>query len=196
VTQQLHKIDLPSIKAWRDPFVLKAAVILAISSGLLINGLAQSMRLWWLDVPFTVDDTQMLKDSALWGVAMVFLLMLMTVFWLGKSSRAHLVLIEVFFFGTIGTVLTTNAQIRALNMELDESARGNYQVVAYDKWVSRSRRSTSYYIRVDDWNSDQRQTTKIEVDNSFYNTVREGQTLTIAQKQGYLGYRWVESVRN
>jgi hypothetical protein len=39
VPQQLHKIDVPLIKAWRDSFVLKA-----ISSGLLINDLAKTVR--------------------------------------------------------------------------------------------------------------------------------------------------------
>lgn len=196
IAEQLSKIDAQAIKKWRDPFVIKAAIILASSSGLAINGLVQSFRIDWIDIPFTIDYQHLMIEAAYWGAGIVLLLLLIALFLLGKSSRTHIVLLEVLLFGSFGAFLTTHAQMRDLNIEMDESSGYVYYVTTHDKRKSKTRRSTSYYLSVDDWNASSNSWKEIEVGSQLFNDVRKGDTLHIVQKDGYLNYRWVESVEN
>lgn len=184
----------PLSLTWRDPFVIKSALILAISTGLAINGFLYLFRLAWIKIPFTVDSSQLWLDSVLWGAGIILAMLLATIFFLGRSARAHLVMIELIFVGAFGAVSTVFAELREINIELDESVAAIYEVTARDKRISKSRRSTSYYLSVDDWNKDERRR-EVKVPGSFYQSVSVGDKLLVKQKAGYLNYRWVESIK-
>jgi len=193
ISEQLKSVHLSVAKKWKDPFVFKAAIILAVSSSLLLNGLAHSYRINFIDIPFTIDTEQMLIDTAIWGAVFISFLIVTTLLILGRSSRTHLVLVELLIVGSIGTFLTVHAQMRDLNMEMDESPSTHYEVETHNKKIVSGRRSTSYYIYVDDW-TEEKIKKKIEVSSSFYESVSKGDKLMIKQKIGYLDYRWVSNV--
>lgn len=190
---ELKQIPPVSSVGWKDPFVIKAAIILAISTGLAMNGMVHLIRLGWTNVPFTVDTRQLWMDSMYWGVVVVAILVAGTLFLLGRTARTHLVLIELIFVGFLGATSTAFSELRDINMELDESTAENYEVKVTGKRVSRSRRSTNYYIYVVDWNNEKPRKS-IKVSRWFYNSVPEKSYLLVKQKQGYLQYRWVESL--
>jgi hypothetical protein len=192
IVKQLTAYPQSAIK-WQDPYVLKAAILLAISSAFAINGFVHLMRLDWVEVPFTVDSTALFYDAILWGGVIIIALLALTFTLLGRSSRTHIVMFELIVFGLFGTVSTTFAELRDINIELDESNGFRHEVKLLDKTSSRSRNSTSYYLYVNDWNNEEVRK-KIEVDSELYSSVMRGNKLIVEQYDGYLNYRWVKSL--
>lgn len=178
---------------WKDPFVIQAGIILAISTGLAVNGTVQLVRLIWNKVPFTLDTTAMLIDSLYWGAGIVVFLIVLTLGLLGRTARAHLVLIELIFVGSFGAASTSFVELRDINMEFDQSAGVTHQVKTLDKQINRGSKSTSYNLYLQDWNA-RNFRNKIQVSGNFYRNVSIGESLIIKQKSGYLKYRWVESI--
>lgn len=193
MARQLQQ-NLPSTRGTRrDPFILRAAVILAISTGLAVNGMTHVLRLLWSTAEFTVDMALLWRWSVYGAGVLLLLLVGAALVALGRSARAHLVLIELLLVGSLGATLTTFSELRDLNMEWDRSAAQLFHTDITGKTISRSRKSgTHYYIHVRDWNTGY-DSHKVSVSSTFYNGVRVGDKLAVRQRAGYLGVRWVES---
>lgn len=194
IANEIEQIPQLSNREWSDPFVIKASIILAVSTGLAVNGLTHLMRLIWSKVPFTVDSQQLFADSIYWGSGIIFTLIIVAVIILGRSARTHLVMIELLLIGTFGAISTSFAELRDINIEFDESIAAEYEVKALEKRISRGRRgSKSYYLYLNDWNKEEKRRT-VKVSGDFYRSVSIGEKIIIRQKDGYLNYRWVESI--
>lgn len=176
----------------RDPFILRAAVLLAISTGLFVNGLTHAFRLFWSTDTFTVDTAQLWFYSVYGAAAIVGVLVLLAFAALGRSARTHLVLIELLLVGLMGATLTCFTELRDLNMEMDMSPVVKLRAEVLTKTVSRSRKGgTHYSIEVRDWVAHM-DTRTIKVSSGFYSQIKVGGILDIHQRSGYLGMRWVE----
>lgn len=183
----------PAPGRWRDPFVLKAALLLALSSGLAFNGIAHLVRLNWSSIPYTVDEQQLFTHALLCGAVVVAVLIVAAIVLLGRSARTHLVLIELCTIGLFGATTTAGIELRDMNMELDSSRAVEYRVQVSDKHVSRSRRSTRYQLCLQDWNgSGEKQ--HLRVSHALYDQTAIGATMLVRQKDGYFHYRWVASI--
>lgn len=193
IAENLSSSMLENKASWKDPFVLKAIIILSISSGLAINGGIHLMRLFWNKVPFTIDSSELFYDALLLGGVITLALMFVTLGFLGRTARTHIVLIELLLVGSFGAFATSFTELRDYNMEMDTSQSIRYEVTLHNKQKVRSRRSTNYYLYVDDWTK-KSSSKKLRVSNSFYSRVKKGDPLSISQRDGYLGYRWVESL--
>lgn len=191
----LLKQNLPkSMGARRDPFILRAVFVLAVSTGLVINGLLHAFRLMLFPGAFTVDTTQLWTYAALAGVGILVALITLAIYLLGRSARTHLVIIELVLIGALGAVLTAFTEIRDINMELDTSTVQRFEARILDMSINRSRRSgTQHYLHVMDWTGleDKR---RIHVSGDFYRQMQKGERVEIRQRSGLLGIRWVESV--
>jgi len=178
----------------RDRFIVRASVLLALSSGLLVNGGIHGYRLlFWSGQPFTVDTQKLWTFAALGGVGVVVLMVLVVVSMLGRSARTHLVLIEILLAGSVGATLTIFSEIHAINMEMDSSQALRLISEVTGKTTTHSRKGgTSYYVKVRDWN-DSQATQSIKVSGSFYASVQPGQSMVFYQHEGALGIRWVNS---
>ncbi len=87
------------------PFAHKAALVLALNGALLVTGLLHAARMWFAPVlPAFVADGW-LWAAAIGGVSLL-ILVLLAWRWLGRSSRAHLVMLELALMGPIGCVLS------------------------------------------------------------------------------------------
>lgn len=175
-----------------DPFVLKAGGILSISTALAINGFVQLFRIDWGYFPFTVDSEALFNTSLILGGGITFILILLTFSLLGKSARTHLVMIELLTIGLFGSISTSFAELRDINIELDNSNKVVYEAKLVKKHSSRSRNSTNYYFYISDW-TEHSGSRKIEVGYSDYKKYKRGEELLLSQYAGYLNYRWVES---
>ncbi len=183
----------PSPATKKDPFIFKAIIILGISSALAINGMVQFFRISYDEIPFTIDRWNLFYDSILAGSVITLILAITAIALLKRSARAHLVLIEIFFIGFLGSISTSYAGLRDANMEFDASNTQEYQVKVLDKWTSRSRRSTSYFIKTKDWTGEDPMR-KTSISSDFFKTIDKGTELKVTQKTGYLNYRWIESI--
>ena len=128
------------------------------------------------------------------GLVIVAFLMTATFYMLGRSSRTHLVLIEVIFVGTFGAIATCFVELRDMNIDFDRSTSAIHSVTSIDKYVSSGRRrSNTYYLYVEDWTK-QQETIKLNVNYSVYNSISIGDRVRIIERSGFLGYPWIEQI--
>ena len=177
-----------------DPFVLRAVIILAISTGLALNGAAHLFRLYFISIPFTADNSTLILWSLYCGAGLLALLVLSVVLFLGRSARAHIVLLEVLLVGSLGAVLTSFVELRDLNMEWDQQPAVSYEVSTVSKRISKGRRrSKTYYVTISGW-PDKNTTSEIRVPPSLYNRTDRDTVLVLLQKPGFLKVPWVAAV--
>jgi hypothetical protein len=194
---------LPALPAGRERGVdrqfLRAVVLLGLSSGLAINGLAQLVRMAVIGyLPLTVDTAQLWWLAAAVAAALLFALVAVSLALLGRTARAHWVLLEVLLIGGFGVLTTTFAELRDFNMEADGAPAQIHEVTVLGKHVTthRTRRggtSHSYYLELSDWNGGA-QAVDVQVSSSDYTMHLMGQRLQLRQHPGYFGVRWVESI--
>ncbi|MFN3616690.1 MAG: hypothetical protein ACK4K3_06905 [Aquabacterium sp.] len=194
IAGELRQIPHHATGGWRDPFVLKAAVILGLSTALAINATVHMMRIIWSEVPFTVDQDLLIADAIGWGLGAIAVLVMVTLLVLGRSARTHLVLIELVLVGSLGAMGSALFELRELNMEFDTSSANRYQVQVLNKHIKKSRRSTSHYLDVVDWNTPE-QVTSVKVSKRLYDAVSIHGHVIVTQRQGHLGYRWVQDLQ-
>lgn len=201
VAESLHSVadvlkqNLPkTMGSHRDPFILRAIFVLAISTGLVINGLVHAFRLMLFPGAFTVDTTQLWLYAAFAGGGILVVLVAAAIYLLGRSARTHLVIIELILVGSFGAVLTAFTEIRDINIEFDTSVAQQYDAKVLDMTISRSRRSgTQYYLHVADWTG-LKDTRRIHVSSDFYRLMQKGERIRIWQRSGFLGIRWVDGI--
>lgn len=186
--------SMPTVTAApeRDRFLFRAVILLSLSSGLAINGLIFLFRAWVLDDRFTMDVWALWIFACYAGATVVGVLLLANLWLLGRSARAHLVLLELLLVGSFGAITSSAAELRDANMEWDQGMPVLLEPPITHKSVSRSRRGgTSYYLHVPDWYGNQG-SRRIKVSSGFYSRAQVGQPLEIEQYPGYFGIRWAQ----
>lgn len=179
----------------RDPFFWKAAAILAISTGMAITGVVHFLGLTWVKIPFTIDDGNLLAMGFLTGSVITGTLVFLTLLFLGRTARTHLVILELITIGYLGSVATSTALARDINMEWDTAQPEQHVVQVMDKRISKGRKGRkSYYLEVNDW-ADNKGWRSISVTSSVYYKYQKGDKLEIHQHPGHLGSRWVSEIR-
>ncbi|WP_049629865.1 hypothetical protein [Cellvibrio sp. pealriver] len=178
---------------WRDPFVYKAILVLAISSGFAINAAIQFYRTTMSDLPFLLYPKELAIDALIYSFVTLPVLVLVAVHWLGRGARTHLVLIELVTIGAFGLFASIAFEMRDVNIELDKTKPDYFETKIISKHVSKSRRSTSYSIVVRNWDCDCG-SYSIAVSAATYNSASVSNPVMIAQRNGYLGYKWISAV--
>ena len=185
-----------STKNSGDPLLYKTILILAMSSGLAITGLALLVADVFTDLPFLMERSALIKDAIYWGIGIVLLLLFLTVVMLGKGSRSHLVMLEVLLVGSFGAIATVGAQMNHYNIEWDESPASFFRVEVEKKKTSHSRRGrTKYHLYFRGWPNEKDQRRKVAVSWELYSAAEIGSTIEVGTSAGALGYEWVESLR-
>lgn len=184
------------VKARRlDPFVVKAALFLAISSGVAINGVVQWVRSSLGHFPLVLENTQIYYDALKYSVIIVLILLATALFSLRRSARTHIVLLELLIVGSIGIFLSTAIEMRDINMEWDRSPPQLHTVDVINKYESKSgrrRKRTHYYVVVKDWRCDCGNY-RLGVPRNIYHAIG-GNSVGIIQRPGYLGYPWISQL--
>jgi hypothetical protein len=179
----------------RDRYLVPAVVVLALSSGLAVNGFISWTRT--LLSPEFMLDTQHLKLYA-WSIAacIVAVLALAAILFLRGSSRVHLVLIELALVGTFGAVTTSSSALRDANIGFDTSPALLVHTTLIGKSISERKRlfrsnRTTYQFKYREWIGGQNERL-ITVSAAEYQKASFGDTLVFEQHQGYFGWRWAE----
>lgn len=194
VAEHLAKSLPLDAAARRDPFALRAMLVLAVSTGLAANGMVHGYRQMIFSDPFTLDMAELWVYSVLSGVGILAALIVLAIFLLGRTARTHLVLLEVLLVGFLGAIMTSVTEIRDVNMELDVSPVQMFPAKIIGKTISKSRKSgTRYYLEVVDWTT-QKSTRRVQVSSEFYRLSETGERVKVRQRSGYLGIRWVEGL--
>jgi hypothetical protein len=171
----------------------RALGLFAVAAALAAHGLLEGLHLAVSFVPDTLDD------RALWAItlptsALVLLaLAAATVLLLGRTSRAHGVLLGVLLIAVLGVPLGALGQLRDLNMEADTSPAETHVVPVTDKHTVKGRKGgRSYYVTLGAWPG-RPDGHEIQVTHGGYDRYYLGQDVTVVQRRGYLGIPWLES---
>lgn len=178
---------------WRDPFIYKAVLVLALSSGLAINAAIQFYRTTLDDLPFLLYPKELAVDALIYSFMVLPILILAAVYWLGRGARTHLVLIELVTVGAVGLFASIALEMRDINIEFDKTKPDYFEtkIVGKDKSSSRKGRTT-YRIYVKNWNCDCGNYS-ITTSSATYNLASISNPVMIAQRNGYLGYPWINA---
>lgn len=179
----------------RDRYLVPAAVVLTLSSGLAVAGVISWARS--LVSPEFVVDVEPLKSSA-WLVTacVVGALALAAMLFLKGSSRLHLVLTELALVGTFGAWSTSSSVLRDINIEFDRSPATQVQRALLGKSVEESKRlfkptRTTYLLHHQGWPGDTRRRS-VAVSAAAYEKASMGDTLEFEQHHGFFGWRWAK----
>jgi hypothetical protein len=189
----------PDASALNDPFVLRAAILLSISSASAILGTYGLLRA-------TMGHTDILDISGLFiacltpglcalGVFLLFVLVL-----LGQSSRAHLVLLEALLVGGYGFLMSTFALAHDADIAFDVRP-AHIRTLSHfrvEDNVSSGRRGKHhrYYLYTEDWRpSHTGETLRLEIDHGVYDALNGKHEAKIETKPGALDYEWVGAIQ-
>ncbi len=179
---------------WADPFIIKAALLLAVSSGLAINGCIQLFRLQIGDLPLILDYKPIVVDALIYSVVVILVFAAIAIYWLGRSARTHIVLIELMTIGAFGIFSSIATEMRDINIEMDTSSPQIFEAQVERKYTSKGRRGrTKYHVVVKNWNCDC-DSYKLRMSEYEYRNVSEQGRVQVLQNPGYLGYPWISEV--
>lgn len=185
---------LPEGHSGADPLFLRSVVVLAFSTGLAIHGGVHLFRLLRFDGVVTLDLWPLMTLGLLAGGILLALQLLLATLLLARSSRLHLIMLELLLVGGFGALSTGVVEVRDINIDLDTSESTPYAARVLDLRTSRSRRGgTRRYAVVTPW-ADQAGG-RLRVDYGDYHALSIGQPATIRVREGYFGIRWIKSVR-
>ncbi|UTA49120.1 hypothetical protein L1F30_06120 [Simiduia sp. 21SJ11W-1] len=211
ISSEHGKTPLPAKERWKDPFNIRAMIILAISTGLAINGLVQFVRLKITDYPVIIDADKLLQDAIYVGSGITIVILASALVLLGRSARAHIVMFEVLIIGSLGAIATSYAELRDINIEFDKARPDLYEVKIVGRYLQEHKRIRSrggfffktasdnvkrfyHMIQVEDWNNIDT-SRSFKVSKQYYDLAEVGDKLIVSQKPGKLNYRWVENLR-
>ncbi|CBL44243.1 hypothetical protein HDN1F_06600 [gamma proteobacterium HdN1] len=181
----------------QDYFIPKALVLLGVSSALLVNGVIQSVRVLLLKFPVQLESLALLKMALMLGGIMTAALILWCVIWLGRTSRTHLVLMEILLVGSFGSVLTAATELRDYNIEFDHS-RVRYESVQvvqyYTTRCGKRNRSTCYNVKLAPFVG-KAGGLKLSLSYDAYNQLKNHPFLVLPVHEGALGVPWIEAPR-
>ncbi|HXU94656.1 MAG TPA: hypothetical protein VFP33_13460 [Gallionella sp.] len=177
-----------------DIYELRAALLAALSTAILSLGVMELFRNIFIErAQIVLDMMDLMIFSTICATVVLFVLMTVTVVLLRGSSYAHVILAEVFISGGIGLILGGYVIARDINLSFDQSMQRMVQADIVSKRTWRGRKSgTHYELCLYGHDGIHKIPDKIEVSYSVYQMAQEGKVVTMAIRDGALGYRWVE----
>lgn len=134
--------------------------------------------------------TNMLFSAFLYCFPVYFTWLLIIILLVRKSSRGHTAIIVSFFALFPGIIISYTSFLYYENIVLDTSPPVKYQVEVIKKLEEGRNRYKK--VITTHWEEPQIQYDLIN-GNQLYDQVKIGTKIVISVKQGYLGYKWVES---
>jgi len=178
----------------RDHFIARAAILVGFSTALAVNGAVQVFRTLFGKFPAMMDRAGLWQTAGLVGGSVAIGLIILCVFWLGRTSRAHLVLIELLLVGTAGCVLTATTELRDYNIEFDQSAVRNESVKVdrfYTTRCGKRNSSTCYHVRLAPFPG-KPDGVELNLSSDTYYRLHNHSHLVLPVHAGALGWRWVD----
>ncbi len=181
----------------RDPFIWRAAMLLAISTGSLMFGFLALIRNKF--VAEQLDPHQLWFYALGLGLVMTFVLFVFAWRLLHASTRAHVVLAEIATLGLIGFFLTSKALLTEANMELDQKpaevmliSRPQVEHITYRCGKNNRNTCHRYTLAVSPEKFTGRHS--ISIHSEIYEQLRNQPAAIVKIKPGALGVKWIESV--
>lgn len=192
VTASLHSIDTG---VRRDPFAWRAALLLALSTTILVTGLLEFLVIQGMRDQREIDDAPLWSVSFPIGVLLTIGMVVLTFALLGRRSRTHIVLVEILTLGFAGCVLLSDVKVIEFNQDYDRTeAQRIYAAVAELRKYKCGRRNrrTCYDVVLTSPDPDI-DGLRIRIDRGLWEQSRTGQLWHVYKREGALGVPWMES---
>lgn len=176
----------------RDDFIVKALLLTAISAALAINAALQFLHTAIPTFPVVVDIGELTLAASALAVGMLLVLVAACIFLLGRTSRSHIVLIELLLVGGFGAFGTAFSALRDYNIEFDQATTTPISATVASSYSRRcGKNSTCYYLQLSGA-PELRDQQKLKVNRSTFNALRPGTAVIVQLHQGALGIKWID----
>ncbi len=176
----------------RDPFLIRAVAILSVSTGSLFYAMSFFLAHIYLKSPQLITLKPLIIDAAIIGLGMVVIMSIITINLLGKTSRAHLVLIEIILIGSFSFTTSAAFLMMDINSEYDFSKSHFTNVRVYSKRITYGRRAPTKYLL--NLGNGRQKYDEVRVSASFYSQINIHDILCSEEKDGFMGYRWIKNI--
>lgn len=190
LAEEIHKLPLCSKSFWKNPQKYISGLLLGISSALLITGALKFLAMPSSQESLIIEPFWLYLHTFIFGSVGVLILAVLTMLLLRKKSGVHLVLLEVIIIGGIGSFLISFTQLEHINRVYDKSKVEIFDVKVLDKKKFTTHKSRKYYIYTEGW-GDYEERQKLRVGFDLYTASSVGGDVSVYQKSGKLGYRWL-----
>lgn len=190
---ELNALDLDQWNSRRDPALSHERILLAATAFLGCAGLLAFFASYLPDLPLTLRFDAILHRAHIVAAGALVLMLLALWLFLGRTSRTHLVLLDILLVAGPGAWLAGQYWYEFENRRLDLRPPLDHVATIEAKRVSHGRRSTYYYIDVDRW-PDGALDRELNVPRSVYDTVVSGQCAHFEYHFGAYGDPWLASV--
>ncbi|HVJ22016.1 MAG TPA: hypothetical protein VM686_41710, partial [Polyangiaceae bacterium] len=173
-----------------------AVLLLTASTALFLNGIFQLLRVVPPKLPIVLDNGSLVTTSVLLGLACTVALLALCVVLLRKTSRVHVVAMELLVTGTFGCITTSYGALRHVNADVDGVQPMLVEVPA---WGARSYRcgkggrSTCYQVNLGGNGAEIKPWTHA-IDSGEYHQFLYSYAARLTIYPGKLGYRWLARV--
>jgi hypothetical protein len=176
-----------------DTLWWRSTVLVAIAGGLAVNAAINGLRAGIGGLPETLDKAAIWTLALPVGLVGAAALVGATLLLLGRTSRAHLVLLEVLLLGAPGALGTAAVELRDFNIEADTSEPTTHDTDVASRHESRSRKGgRSYHVELSGWPGSGGDV-EFRVSSSEYARSVPGTPVEVRVRDGYLGWAWLES---
>jgi hypothetical protein len=178
----------------RDAFVRRAALVLALNTGVALAGAALLVG--------TGLHYELLEPGRFFlatlpaSLAALVLFAIAAFRWLGRTSRTHLVLIEIALVGTAGFLALGYGLARAANASWDDAPAQVLEIAEFDAVryaCGKGKRSTCHQLRLPPL-PELRGDSELDIDSFLYADLERATAVRLRLKPGGLGAAWIESI--
>ncbi|AVP98309.1 hypothetical protein C7S18_14390 [Ahniella affigens] len=184
--------------AVRDPFLFRAILFLALSTGLAIFGLVGLARLG--SARMDLDSGSLWLQAVGAGIVLCLGLSFAALKTLQQSSRAYRVLAELLTIGLFGSILSSHALIFEFNRDFDSGVptvyaglKAHVRSETYKCGKHRRSTCTRHILKLDgDCPPEIRE---LRISSNLASQLRVASTVQVEVKPGALGGRWISEIR-
>ena len=177
-----------------DHFFVKACLLTAISAGLAIAGGVQLFRLVVMKFPVMIDNSELILLSLAAAALLMLVLLGACIVLLGRTSRMHLVLVELLFIGGFGAMAISYAELRDYNIDFDMAAVQPVEATVekhYTRRCGKGGRSTCYHVDLRAA-GDLNQRLSLQLSRANWQSIKPGGSVILPLHKGALGLRWMD----
>lgn len=189
-----HALDAVSTGSARpDPLRWRITALTSLVSGLTLSGTVHAFRVGLSTLPNTIDDVALGLLAMPVALVAMALLVGATGALLGRTSRAHQVLLLVLLLGGPAAYAMAVVEVRDFNIEADTTPAHVYATSVVSSNVHHGGKgSSTYSVTLAGWPGHEDEL-RMEVRYAVYLRFFDGDPVTVRVHEGALGLAWLES---
>lgn len=195
-------ISIPSKESindrmYREPSGSTAHIFRVVIFALMINGIVVLLtEMTTVKIlPHLVKSYSIIPLSIQMTIVMVVAFLVIAFTALRNSSRFVPVALQILTLGSFGIFTSALVEVKEINTHFDTSIPQTYDSKIVSKEaIHHRKRGTTYILNLQPWNT-LHETFELKVPYSIYSQANEGDDARIIQRDGFLGYPWIDKIK-